>query len=185
MKRLPLRFFLTTICCFSAISPFTSAVARPLNGWGEMIEKVRTAVGQRRLATLPESLGVEGLWDCRGAGCEFTSNHSDNAPKGRGEISLRLTMDKEKRILGRAGLTIDNKSEECYTIRQLESDLVTKFTFLIPQPVAHCVPNFVCETQLTTYRGMLPDADEGYEVFARAAQDRNCLKQLTIDGRSN
>ncbi|ALV07068.1 hypothetical protein DES44_2557 [Roseateles depolymerans] len=73
------------------------------------------------------------------------------------------------------------KTEDCYKIGQVETALSAKLIFMIPQPISHCVPDFICKEQLATFQGMLQAAEGSfYEIYARASRDKLCLKELNI-----
>lgn len=185
MKTLGPRFGFRLACSLLVLAAMTNTLAKPGTGWVVIMEKLPDALNRRDFAEFPDALGVDGAWQCAEDACEFISKQRD-AAVGVADISVRVATDKERKLLNKTGMMLDVKTDECYTIRQVESALATRLTFLIPQPVAHCVPDFFCKEQLATFHGMLPAAEGTfYEIYARASRDKLCLKQLDVYLRSS
>lgn len=180
LKNLRRRLGFRLACSLLVALATTNASAEAGVGWRDIMQKLPDALHRRDFAELPEALGVDGVWQCGEDACEFISNRRDVAV-GAADISVRLATDKERKSLSRKGITLDVETEDCYKIGQLESALSAKLTFVIPQPISHCVPDFFCKEQLATFQGMF-QAGEGsfYEIDARASRDKLCLKQIAI-----
>ncbi len=180
MKNWGPHFGLRLACSLLVGMATMTALAESGAGWRGIMQKLPDALHRRDFAELPEALGVDGVWQCGEDVCEFISNRRDVAV-GAADISVRLATDKERKSLSRKGITLDVETEDCYKIGQVESALSAKLTFVIPQPISHCVPDFICKEQLATFQGMLQAAEGSfYEIYARASREKLCLKELSI-----
>lgn len=156
------------------------AQPNPGDSWALRVDQLAQAMDRQEGAALPERWGVKGDWTCSESRCDFVSaprSHEATMPVA---LRLSLTTDAERRSLRRAGISVEVKSPACFTTAQLQAALKTPLKRSMSQPVAHCVPDFICKRQPTAYDGVLHfDDGRAYEVRAVVDPDQ-CLQSLDI-----